>query len=96
MICIEGQQEGPEFEAAIALRSLFLSAWPWLETDKDNLVVLVIGVQCHGQTPRDLDLVLLAKLPSRPQFQPRFRPDPNTAENTPAPAVRVESLCVGL
>ena len=67
----------------------------WLVNDPENDVVLVVGVQCHGQTPRDLDVVLLARLPARPQFQPRFQPDRNAGEHLPTPAVRVESRCVG-
>jgi hypothetical protein len=93
---IEGHPEGPEFSAATVLRDLFLTAWPWLESDRDNRVVLVAGVQCHGQVPRDIDIVMLAALPRRPQFQAQFNPDLTVAENAPTAVVRAESLCVAI
>jgi hypothetical protein len=94
MIRIIGDTSQPEYGAAEALRSLFVSAWPWIEHDSESSVIILCGVQCHGQNPRDLDLVLLAQLPARPQFQPRFNPDPNAGENTPTPTAVVESMCV--
>ena len=57
-------------------------------------MIILCGVQCHGQSPKDLDLVLLAQLPARPRFQPRFNPDHNAGENATTPRTIVESLCV--
>lgn len=94
MITVVGENGQPEFAAAETLRALFVSAWPWIEQDSDASVTILSGVQCHGQSPRDLDLVLLACLPGRPQFQPRFNPDPHSGEDAATHIATVESLCV--
>jgi hypothetical protein len=93
MLTIIGSAGTPERAAAEEIATMFRQAWPWLETDDKSTVILLCQVQCHGQIPRDLDVVLLAYLPVRPQFQPRFDPDPNPDVNTFAPAVVVESMC---
>jgi hypothetical protein len=94
MITIIGSRGTPEYAAAEEIGAKFRHAWPWIENDSNSIVVLICQVQCHGQTPRDLDLVLIAHLPQRPQFQPRFNPDPKSDINTNTPTAVVESLCV--
>lgn len=74
------------------LRQVFLNGWPEIGDDPESRVFIMCCVQCHGQNPRDLDLVLLAHLPRAPEFQLRVRPFGNAGEGR-CPA-RVRSLCV--
>jgi hypothetical protein len=94
MITVIGENGQPEFEAAETLRDLFVASWPFIKNDPDSSVIILSGVQCHGQSPRDLDLVLLVRLAERRQFQLRFNPDPRAEQNGKTPTARVESLCV--
>jgi hypothetical protein len=94
MITVIGESDQPETDAAEALRALFVTSWPWLESDSDSSVTILSGVQCHGQTPRDIDVVVLAHLPGRPQLQLRFNPDQRGDQSGKTPIARVESLCV--
>ena len=98
MIRLHGSTDGLEGVAAQQLRDLIVRAWPWVETDKDTSIDLVVGVKCHGQAAtKDLDLVLLATFPPRAQFVPflSFLRRRDNQWVRPA-SVRVESLCIVL
>jgi hypothetical protein len=94
MICIIGDSNKAEYSAAETLRDLIVSGWPWIEQAADSSITILVGVQCHGQIPKDLDLVLLAYLPKRPAFQLKFNPKLNADENTTTPTTKIESFCV--
>src|SRR6185312_1242755 len=70
MIRLSGSTDGPEADAARRLAEVVHLSWPWAETDPDTKVEIIAGVQCHGQSTRDLDLVLLARFPERARFVP--------------------------
>src|SRR5262245_26096442 len=97
MIRIHGVVDGLEGGAARQLADMLRRAWPWAENDAMTSVDLVVGVKCHGQSTKDLDVVLLASFPTRAQFVPfltfRRRWDNHWVR---PPRVRVESLCVVL
>lgn len=59
MINVIGKGETPEYEAAERIALLAKRAWPWLEDDDGSFLLVVPGVQCHGQLPRDIDIVVL-------------------------------------
>jgi len=97
MISIIGCEEGPEVDAARQIKQAVLKAWPWIETDSNAAIYLVPNVQCHGEIPRDLDLVILASLRSEkaifhPTVQLRY------INNNPVDVdvVRVRTLCIVL
>jgi hypothetical protein len=70
MIQLLGSQEGQEALAARDLRGVILTSCPWVEKDKNAAISLIAGVQCHGQKPRDVDIVLLATFDAPVRFSP--------------------------
>lgn len=71
MINVVGHESGPESDAAHALKAALEKAWPWINDETDSFVQIIPNVQCHGENPRDIDIVLLAQLdPKRAQFYP--------------------------
>ncbi len=59
MIVVIGNGQSPESSAANLLGDLACRAWPWLKDDPTSFLTIIPGVQCHGQTPRDIDIVVL-------------------------------------
>jgi len=97
MIAIIGCEDGPEADAARQIKNAVLKAWPWIETDSNAKMYLIPNVQCHGETPRDLDLVILASLPSEkaifhPIVQLRYVNNNPVEEDV----VHVRTLCIVL
>jgi hypothetical protein len=94
MLHIFGPENTAERNAANDLAQVFSAGWPWLESSVDSDVYILSNVQCHGQNPRDLDLVVLANLPKQPSFQLRFELPHAASSGGTAPIARVGSLCV--
>lgn len=95
MIRVGGTTEGPEADAAQELRRIILASWPWVEQDPQAHVEIVAGVQCHGQSTRDLDIVLIATLPSRARFVPFLNFQRRGDRQWMKPSeVQVASLCI--
>ncbi len=96
MIRIHGSSEGLEGAAATQLCNLIVRAWPWVETDATASLDIVAGVKCHGQAAtKDLDIVLLATLPTKARFSPFLSFLRRWDNQWVRPAsVRVESLCI--
>lgn len=95
MIRVSGTSEGPEAAAARELCRILLQSWPWVEHDSRATVEVVAGVQCHGQSTRDLDVVLFATFPSRARFVPFLNFQRRGDHRWVRPAeVRVASLCL--
>jgi hypothetical protein len=70
MIHVHGDSQTREYEAAQALKKAVLDAWPHVETAADQHIYLIAGAQCHGQLPRDIDLLLLADLGEGERINP--------------------------
>ena len=97
MISIVGCDEGSEADAARQLKLAVLKAWPWIEDEPAAAFYLIPNVQCHGETPRDIDLVILASLPpERATFQPTVPLRLLNNMEVEATRVRVRSLCIVL
>jgi hypothetical protein len=95
MISILGCDDGPEADAAKQIQQAILKAWPWVETEPATTIFLVPNVQCHGETPRDIDLVVLASVPAdRATFSPTVQLRLLSGTHTDADIVHVRSLCV--
>jgi hypothetical protein len=95
MLSIVGCDEGAEADAAKQLRQAILKAWPWVESDPTAAIYLIPNVQCHGESPRDIDLVILASLPSnRATFAPTAHLKLLSGAAVEADLVRVRSLCI--
>ncbi len=91
------EDDTPESAAAVKLRELILRAWPWVEGDPQAQIEIVPGVKCHGQSTRDLDIVLLGYLPPKARFVPFLNFMRRFDRQWIRPAsVRVESLCIVL
>jgi len=96
MIKIFGINETPEYAAADAIANLARIAWTWLEDDEESFLYLVPSFQCHGQSPKDIDIVLLGYFYA--QNGSKFSPHglltlPNGA-NIDTSKVTVQSLCL--
>jgi hypothetical protein len=95
MIRVFGASNSPEHEAALQLQKLFLAEHPALRDSNEDHVAIIAGAKCHGQTVRDLDLVVLASFDPPLAYQPilsfanPFQPD---QPETPA-SVNVQSIC---
>lgn len=97
MIIVVGCDEGPEMDAANQLRQAILKAWPWADNDPTARIHLIPNVQCHGETPRDIDLVILAVVsPDRATFQPAVPLQLLNGTPVDADSVCVRSVCVVL
>lgn len=96
MITILGSEMGPEVDAAKTVRDAIVTAWPWAETNPAASIFLVPNVQCYGETPQDLDLVVLLTVPpDKAKFTP-FTPLRVGMSDKPEDIsdVRVRSLCL--
>jgi hypothetical protein len=95
MIRLLGSMEGSEGEAARTLRQLILESWPWAEDDPDTEIHIITGVKCHGQTVRDLDLVVLGRFSARAFYTP-FLSFSDFRDNTlkRPDTVHVQSFCL--
>lgn len=96
MIKIFGTNETPEYTAAVTIANLAANAWPWLKEDEDSFLYLVPSFQCHGQSPKDIDIVLLGYFYA--QIGSKFSPHglltlPNGA-SVDTSKVNVQSLCL--
>jgi len=95
VIRVIGVESGAEAEAADVLKAAAEKAWPWLSEDPHSLVQIVPNAQCHGESPRDIDILLLALLdPKRAQFQPAVDLFLLNGTRNDAARVCVRSLCL--
>jgi hypothetical protein len=94
MIELLGSNEGREYEAALRLRGLILESWPWLESDSTSTVKIIAGVQCHGQSKRDLDIVLLGNFSDHAAFSPFLSFSTFQGYLKIPDTVHVQSLCL--
>lgn len=94
MIEILGNNEGSEFEAAVRLRDMLLESWAWVENDQSSNVKIIAGVQCHGQSPRDLDIVLLGSFSQRARFSPFVDFYDRAGKKQRPDKVQVKDLCL--
>ena len=95
MIRVYGSKNSPEYKAAEQLQTLFLTEHPELRGSNHHRVSIIAGAKCHGQSVRDLDLVLIGNFAPPLTFQPvlsfanPFRPD---QPETPA-SINIQSIC---
>lgn len=95
MLEIIGSTDTPEYEAAAALGVAIKNAWPWIEADVFSWVTLIPNIQCHGQNPKDIDIVLLAKLNnSNASFNISESLTDFRGKPVEKGKVKVESLCL--
>ena len=94
MIEVLGPQDTNEFEAATALKNRIVASWPHVADDTDSNIYLIASVKCHGQLPRDIDILVLGEFLSPPSYQ-QFLPV-ETAQGRPFHGVNtvlVDGLC---
>ncbi len=93
MIHIVGEQNTPEYAAALALREMIVRAWPGTVDNQAHDVKIVVGAKCHGQDVRDIDILLLASFGPGLEYTPFLSFDVNGRRYTPR-SVGVRSLCL--
>ncbi len=67
-------QSGDEVDGARRLAALIADAWPWARKAPGAFIDIIPKVQCHGQKRKDLDLVVLMRLPAKVPDGSRARP----------------------
>lgn len=95
MIRVFGAADSPEYQAALQLQELFLTEQPQLRSSDQHHVAIIAGAKCHGQTVRDLDLVLLANFNPPLTYQPVLsftNPFQSDQPETPD-SVDIQSIC---
>jgi len=94
MITVVCPDETPESLAAGILANKIRDAWPRSITDESE-IYLIPTVQCHGQNPKDIDIVLLARLEDGHVLRSTgFLTSSINREEVSVSKVNVESLCV--
>jgi len=95
MIRVFGATDSPEYEAALQIRELFFSEYPDLRGSDKHQVTIIAGAKCHGQTVRDLDLVLLVNFDPPLTYQPVLSfANPSRPDQPETPAsVHIQSIC---
>ena len=96
MIKIFGNDQRPEYTAAVTIANLADNAWPWLKKDDDSFLYLVPSVQCHGQNPKDIDIVLLGYFSDQKasKFSPHGLLTLTNGASIATSKVNVQSLCL--
>jgi hypothetical protein len=96
LIEVIGNPESAEGKAAYAIVDLVKSQWSWLESDQESQLYVMANVQCHGQSPKDLDIVLLGIF--APGVASTFRPHRSLVDSVGNSVdinrVTVVSLCL--
>lgn len=97
MIDLVGCDAGPEADAARLIKQSMLRAWPWIEDDPYSYIFLIPNVQCHGENPRDIDLVILGSMASRQAvFEPTIQLRLIDGTSVEADVVHVRTICIAL
>lgn len=91
---MHGAEDTAEHAAAITLRDLIAAAWPLVAEQPTHDVRIVAGAKCHGQTVRDIDLLLLASFGPGVEFQPFFPFTTRSGASKLPDKIVVRSLCV--
>jgi hypothetical protein len=96
MIKVFGNDQTSEYIAAVTIANLAGSAWPWLKEDNESFLYLVPSVQCHGQNPKDIDIVLLGYFfdQNASKFSPHGLLTLNNGTSIATSKVQVQSLCL--
>jgi len=66
---VHGPQDTHEYEAATVLKDRILASWPQVANDPSSEIHLIASVKCHGQNPRDVDVLVLAEFNSPPSYR---------------------------
>ncbi|MBL8049627.1 MAG: hypothetical protein JNM46_00255 [Anaerolineales bacterium] len=85
-----------EYQAAIKLEQLIIEAWPSLKDSTEDHIYILVGIKCHGQRVRDVDLLLLGVFKSGITYKPFLQfINPNGEIQLPEEIV-VESFCFAI
>ncbi len=96
MIQVVGAEDTREYEAALALRRLILQEWPGIIDDPTHQVHIIANAKCHGQQPRDIDVLLLAKFGPGFRYRPFLSFTAADGQTHRPEYVYVDSLCLAI
>lgn len=96
MIQVIGADETHEYEAALTLRDLIVQRWPGVADDPAHDIRIVAGAKCHGQSPRDIDIILLASLGPGLRYDTFLPFTARSGRRRSTGPVEVASLCVAI
>ena len=95
MIHVIGDSTTSEYNAAVELRRIILHSWPTLMTASTHQIWIIAGAKCHGQTKRDIDILLLTSFGSKLTYHP-FLSFYDRDQLEKPHEVRVKSLCAAI
>lgn len=96
MITISGQtiSNTNEYTAALSLREKILHEYPQFETGTTESITIIVGAKCHGQTVRDIDLIVIGKFDVPFSIRP-FLPFTTRSGDIARPdSVLLDSFCL--
>src|SRR5205823_1481841 len=92
MIYVVGAQDTREYGAALELRDMIVRVSPSVVDSPMDTVGIVSGATCHGQSTRDIDILLFANFNSTFEFEPSLTFEKDGQFHRPD-KVQVVSLC---
>ena len=96
MIQIVGDPDSREYDAALTLREHIARLWTAAVDDPQHDIRIVAGAKCHGQDPRDIDLLLLATLGPGLTYNTFFPFTKRAGSLQTSGKVEVQSLCLAI
>jgi hypothetical protein len=96
MIQVFGAEETQEYEAALTFRDLIVKRWPDVAVDPVHDIRIIAGAKCHGQYPRDVDIILLANLGPGLRYDTFLPFTRRDGRRQSTGSVEVRSLCLAI
>src|SRR6266498_3885 len=98
MIRISGHvdPDSDEYQAAIKLQQLVITAWPSVKNSTQDHIYIVVGVKCHGQIVRDVDLLVLGTFKSEIIYNPYLQFTSRDGEIELPDTVIIQSFCLAI
>jgi hypothetical protein len=85
-----------EYAAALSLREKILREYPKIENSLTDNITIIVGAKCHGQSVRDIDIVVFGKFDSQVTFRP-FLPFTTHSGSIERPdSIILDSFCLAI
>lgn len=96
MIQVVGAEGTAEYAAALTLRDHITKTWPAVTDEPGHDIRVIAGAKCHGQYPRDIDILLLASLGAGLEYETFLPFTRRDGRLQTSGMVEVRSLCVAI
>ena len=92
MVRVFGEAGTSEYEATLDLQKRIFESWLGIESSGKHHVIILAGVQCHGQRTRDIDIVVLGWFDAGISYAPLF-PFSHNGQLTQPKSVLIQNFC---